>query len=408
MVEFQKVSLSTSLKFFNGKAVVCSKEGKYPVYGSNGVIGTCNKKLFENAIIVGRVGAYCGSIEYCGGPFWASDNTIVIKAKEGYDNKFFSYLLKSAKLNRFAGGAAQPLLTHGWLKPLKYLIPPLPTQKKIAKVLSAYDDLIENNLRRIKLLEEMAQKTYEEWFVHLRFPGHETTPINPETGLPEGWIKTNLGSKVEYEIGGGWGEDELTDEANSIAYVIRGTDFGSLKNGELSSVPIRYHKKSNLRSRILRHCDIVFEVSGGSHSEGVAKTAFITEGLIRQFGLPTMCASFCKLLRCTSEEMSYYYFHFLRFLRSIKATEVFELRSASNIVNFNWTAFLKFQIVNIPNDELLREFALLASTLHSAIIILGNEIRNLKEAREILLPHLVTGKVDIDEYLAQNKIMVTA
>ena len=69
----------------------------------------------------------------------------------------------------------------------KLHLPSFLTQKKIAAILSAYDDLIENNLKRIKLLEEMAQITYEEWFVRLKFPGHETTPMDSETGLPVGW-----------------------------------------------------------------------------------------------------------------------------------------------------------------------------------------------------------------------------
>src|SRR5690606_23178823 len=71
-------------------------------------------------------------------------------------------------------------------------LPPLETQRKIASILSGYDDLIENNLKRIKILEEMAQQTYEEWFVRMRFPGHQSVTINPEMGLPEGWEKVKL------------------------------------------------------------------------------------------------------------------------------------------------------------------------------------------------------------------------
>ena len=93
------------------------------------------------------------------------------------------YILPGATVDRI------PLTT---VPNFKLTIPSLPIQKKIAGVLSAYDDLIEANLKRIKLLEEMAQITYEEWFVRLRFPNHETTPINPETGLPEGWAERQL------------------------------------------------------------------------------------------------------------------------------------------------------------------------------------------------------------------------
>ena len=81
----------------------------------------------------------------------------------------------------------------------KLSIPPLQTQKRIADILSAYDDLIENNLKRIKLLEQAAQNIYKEWFVNLRFPGHENTPINEETGLPEGGKKNDFGEYYKVE-----------------------------------------------------------------------------------------------------------------------------------------------------------------------------------------------------------------
>ena len=89
-------------------------------------------------------------------------------------------------------GAAQKALTIEGVKRIKLSLPPLPTQKRIADILSAYDDLIENNLKRIKLLEQAAQNIYKEWFVNLRFPGHENTPINKKTGLPEGGKRNYL------------------------------------------------------------------------------------------------------------------------------------------------------------------------------------------------------------------------
>lgn len=91
-----------------------------------------------------------------------------------------------------AMGAGQPNLSPKDIGSVNIPYPPLSIQQKIAGILSAYDDLIENNLKRIKLLEELAQITYEEWFVRLRFPGHESIPINSETNLPEGWEKTRL------------------------------------------------------------------------------------------------------------------------------------------------------------------------------------------------------------------------
>jgi type I restriction enzyme S subunit len=166
--------LQNVVTFKNGKSIKPNGIGEYPVYGSNGIIGGSDVYSEENAIIIGRVGAYCGSIAYQPNRFWASDNTIVAYPRNGDSNiVFLSYLLTEMNLHRWAGGAAQPLLTQSVLNQIEAPIPPLQTQRKIAAILSAYDDLIENNLRRIKILEEMAQNLYREWFVKFRFPGYE-------------------------------------------------------------------------------------------------------------------------------------------------------------------------------------------------------------------------------------------
>jgi type I restriction enzyme S subunit len=285
-------------------------------------------------------------------------------------------------LNWFSGGSAQPLITHGWIKPIKAKIPDYKTQNKIGSILFGYDEVIENNLKRIKLLEEFAQITFNDWFIKVK-------------GLSKGWEEKNLGSLVGYEIGGGWGEEIQNREFNDAAYVIRGTDIDTLPLGKLENVPFRYHKKSNLASRKLQDGDIVFEVSGGSSFEGVAKTLFITDELLKQFNGDVMCASFCKLLRPAEREYSNFTFLFLRFLRAVRATEVFEIRSASNIVNYNWTAFLKFQKVKVPNKKTLNEFNEIIDPIYKQIYNLGHQNRLLKEARDILLPRLMTGMIEV-------------
>ena len=188
----------------NGKSIKPGLSGEFPVYGANGIIGGANEWVYESSLILGRVGAYCGAVELCEGRFWPSDNTIVVQAVEdSVTLKFLYYLLKHADLNRYAGGAAQPLLTQSRLKPIEFLLPPLAVQSQIAAILSAYDDLIENNTRRIEILEEMARRLYEEWFVQFRFPGHEGVGLKEsELGLiPEGWELLRLGDCMELAYG---------------------------------------------------------------------------------------------------------------------------------------------------------------------------------------------------------------
>ena len=300
---------------------------------------------------------------------------------EKHDAHFVYYYLNiiTPSIVAIAGGAATPIINKSSFEGLKIKVPALPIQVKIAKILSAYDDLIEANLKRIKLLEEMAQTVFDEFY-----------------SANQKYEELNLGSFLEHEIGGGWGIDEQNNDFSAPAYVIRGTDIDELPHGKIESVPFRYHKKSNLASRKLQDGDIIFEVSGGSSYEGVAKTLLVTNELLKQFHNAVMPASFCKLARPMDKVYSHFLFLFLRFLRKIKGTEIFEIRSASNIVNYNWTAFLKFQKVKKPNEDELIVFNKKVEPIYKQIYNLGYQNQYLKEARDILLPRLMTGMIDVN------------
>ena len=126
-----------------------------------------------------------------------------IKNHESFDPLFFAYLFKSENFRKaIAGcsiGANIQNLSQGKLASYMAYVPSIEIQRKIADILSAYDDLIENNRKQIKLLEEAAQRLYKEWFIDLRFPGYENTKII--NGIPEGWEKTLLGNLIEIKYG---------------------------------------------------------------------------------------------------------------------------------------------------------------------------------------------------------------
>ncbi len=103
-------------------------------------------------------------------------------------------------MQQFAGGAAQPKLGIYKVGSIPLEIPPIETQNRIASILSAYDDLIENNQKQIKLLEEAARRLYKEWFIDLRFPGYETVKIIDD--VPEGWMQRSL-ADICIKIGAG-------------------------------------------------------------------------------------------------------------------------------------------------------------------------------------------------------------
>jgi len=201
---WKEVRLDDLVVFRNGKSTKGINDGDFPIFGSNGIIGASAKAMYENAIILGRVGAYCGSVAYCTGKFWATDNTIVVEPKAGiFDVRFAQYVLRHADLNRQATGSAQPLLTQTNLRGLLFMVPSLDEQRRIASILGAYDDLIEVNRRRVAILEAMARGLFEEWFVRFRFPGHENHKIidTPDGPLPEGWRLGKISDLVRLKSG---------------------------------------------------------------------------------------------------------------------------------------------------------------------------------------------------------------
>lgn len=141
-----------------------------------------------------------------GAEFCLGQRTVLIRPDANKVNPLFlNYFLNAPeqrhKLLRNANGATVSHVNMPIIRNLPIELPPMEEQEWIAGILSAYDSLIENNRKQIKLLEEAAQRLYKEWFIDLRFPGHETAEINPETGLPEGWREQSLGDFASIEMG---------------------------------------------------------------------------------------------------------------------------------------------------------------------------------------------------------------
>lgn len=311
--------------------------------------------------------------------------------------KFIFYQLQQPDVigwvENHAVGSTMLNLNTTILSNIPVILPTLEIQNKISDILSAYDDLIENNQKQIKLLEEAAQRLYKEWFVDLHFPGYETTPIID--GVPEGWEKKNVGELIQYEIGGGWGEEFIKEKFENPAYVIRGTDLYGLTHGDFENIPYRFHSEANLQARKLIDGDIIFEVSGGSKNEGVARTALIRSKLLETFNKPVMCASFCKLVRFNSLEIAQYMYDAFKYLRNSGKTSEFDKKSASSIVNYRWKDFLEQQDVLLPDIKILESYNELAGNFYNQILCKSVLIKILKQTRERLLPKLMSGELEV-------------
>lgn len=389
---------SDLFKWTSGKPLSPS-EGLYPIYGSNGIIGYTNEGKFKNKIILGRVGAYCGSVNYCKTFFNATDNTLVTTCnEEKILYPFAYYLLKSYNLNSYSGGAAQPLITQNVLKHLKCEIPELKIQKKIASILSAYDNLIENNNKRIKLLEEQAQELYKEWFIRFRFPGHENIDFKdtPVGKIPLTFNFIAMNEVIEDYIGGGWGEENYSESFPIEAYVIRGADFPKVTLFDISSCPSRFHKINNYNQRQLKEGEIILEISGGTEEVPVGRTILVTKDLIDRFeNGRVICASFCKVLRLKKEIISFIYFYYwMQFLHSSRIIDRYQLQS-TGIINFKFEYFLKKGFIILPPMEIMKKFDKKIYPLLSQMNKLSLFNSHLAKQRDLLLPRLMSGKLEV-------------
>lgn len=291
-----------------------------------------------------------------------------------------------------ANGATVAHVNLPAIRNLKIELPEKSVQDKIGTILVTYDDLIENNQKQIKLLEEAAQRLYKEWFVDLRFPGHENTKI--VDGVPEGWSKNPIQDFISYEIGGGWGEELQNEKSMIPAYVIRGTDIKGLVNGQLQSVPYRYHTAGSLETRKLLDGDIVFEVSGGSKTEGVARTVRIIDLMLKTWDNSVICASFCKRIKPIPSFSQYLYDSF-RWMRLNGKTQEYDKKSASSIVNYRWKDFLAQEKILKPDEETISRYNNIAGTIYTKIIVCSCQIEQAKMKRDLLLPKLMNGEVEV-------------
>jgi type I restriction enzyme S subunit len=358
-MKWVKIDLENFVDFFNGKSIKPNGIGEYPVYGSNGLIGNSEKFLYTEGVILGRVGAYCGAVEISTTNFWASDNTIVVKPKENADLIFIYYLLKNFPLNNFAGGAAQPLITQSVLKPLSFQIPSLPTQRKIASILSAYDDLIENNLKRIKLLEEKAQLHY----IHYK-------PIK-KIALQD--IADYLGRGVtpKYEEGSGF--FAINQKANKGS-LLEYSQFKSLD----SKIEVPENKFAKLGDLLIN-----------SLGEG-------TLGRVHFYADKSDLFAVDQHISIFRTKKQHYTFYLYQFLSSNYGQGLLDSlkKGGTNMTMLN-ISDLRQLIVSFPLEAELIDFWKICKPFFQLKQTLITQNTKLREARDILLPKLMSGQIEV-------------
>lgn len=282
----------------------------------------------------------------------------ILRPKEDIvDSGFLFYTMLSrdfyAKADAVAIGAAQRTVSLGSLRNIKIDVPSLESQKHIADILSAYDDLIENNQKQIKLLEEAAQRLYKEWFVDLRFPGHENTKI--VDGVPEGWSRTNINGILTFHRG----YDLTKNEMKAGRYPVIG-----------STSIIGYHNEFKIKGPGI--------VTGRSGSLGKYQ-------LVWDDFWP----------HNTSLYISNYKGHNIFFVYSLLQTVDFaSLNNGGAIPTLNRNVLSNIEVIE-PEKKLQDVFAKIAEPQYQKIKNLEKQNDRLKTARDLLLPKFMSGEVEV-------------
>lgn len=292
-----------------------------------------------------------------------------IPHKDKADARFIKYVfdaLLQQRYQQFSQGATQDNLSLAKLLSLKFPVPPVAIQRRIADVLSAYDQLVENNNRSIQLLEKAAQLLYEEWFVRFRFPGYESTKV--VDGVPSGWFKRPLADMAEIIMGQSPKSVFYNEDGNGLPFHQGVTNFGD-----------RFPKNNvycTQKNRVAREGDILFSVRAPVGRINVAQEkTVIGRGL-------------AALRSRTNQQNLLFYSLKSHFFKD-------DLIGSGTIFNSITTKDLyEVQLLQVP-EPYAQEFTKHASAIDSQIENLTKKNVLLTKARDLLLPRLMNGEVKV-------------
>jgi type I restriction enzyme S subunit len=279
------------------------------------------------------------------------------------DSRFLSYYFltehhKQWMINQCSHGATMASLNQAIISRIPLLLPSIHTQRKIISILSAYDDLIENNTRRIEILEEMARSLYREWFVNFRFPGHEQVKmVDSELGLiPEGWEVKKLGEVIRFKNGKSIKAEEQGD------YLVYGS------NGIIGRTNESKYQNAIIIGRVGAYCgSLIYSKSAFNASDNT---------IIAESASEKICI---ELVFYVLEQMN---------LRHYAGGAAQPLLTQ---------AVIKEIPVIVPDIKTNKNFQIIIENLLDLKSTLTNKIQNLRKTRDLLLPKLISGEIDLEK-----------
>lgn len=294
-----------------------------------------------------------------------------------HDPVFWTYHFKNMAFRRAMSGTAIGAniqnLSQGRLAVYETMVPNIEGQKRIANILSAYDNLIENNQKQIKLLEEAAQRLYKEWFLDLRFPGHEDVAI--VDGVPEGWTEDTIDSKIDLLSGYAFKSTEFNDEGTYKIVTIKNVKDGQFDGDNVSRIV-------DIPPKMPEHCklsdgDILLSLTGN-----VGRVCIVhgDNYLLNQ-----------RVAKIKTDNTTYAY---CLFRSKDMFDEMNNLANGAAQQNLSPIRTGKIKVV-FPTDKLIDAFEGIVSPMIEKITMLNKTVLLLSQARDRLLPKLMSGEIEV-------------
>ena len=390
-IEKLRIGDVIELKYGKGLPKRDRKKGRIPVYGSGGITGYHNVKLVKGpGIIVGRKGTI-GSVYFEKKDFFPIDTVFYAERKRERDDfRFLYYVLKESNLDRLNSDAAVPGLNREVALRQKVKIPKLKTQRKISTMLSAYEEATENNLHRIKILEEMAQLIYQEWFVKFCFPGHEKVKlVDSELGkIPEGWKVKSVSDLAQVFRGRSYRSVDLSQD--------EGRPFLNLKciarDGGFRRDGLKKYTGQFTENQTAEPNDIIMAVTDMTQERRIvaraARVPYREEDNDYIYSMDLV-----KIAPNKESDRNYLYGMFLysEFPHIIK-----QHANGANVLHLNPVQIENFKFP-LPCEHLRTEFSKIIEPFFREADILANKNQCLRGMYDVLLPRLISGEVDVEE-----------
>ncbi len=350
------------------------KPGDVPIVSSSGVTGSHNvAKVAAPGVVTGRYGTL-GEVFYLTEDFWPLNTSLYVQDFKGNHPRWISYFLKQTLGRPTSNKAAVPGVNRNDLHARTVRYPDTDTQKRIANILSTYDNLIENNRRRIQLLEQAARLLYKEWFVHLRFPGHEHVKIIDD--VPEGWSQGVISDLGEVITG-------KTPSKKRASYY--GGDIPFIKTPDMHG-----------NSIVIQTEDRLTEEGANSQANKMLPPRSILVSCIGTVG----AVSFNATTAQTNQQINAIIpkNEFLRYWTFFSAKDLKPLLEGVGgdvtMTNVNKTKFSGIQVI-IPPPLLLETFNLIVAPMFDQLEMLLLMNKQSAQARDLLLPRLMNGEIAV-------------